>query len=88
VRQQGPNAFAIGAKVEARCAGGPKQVREVRSGGGYLSQSDLRALFGLGACKGPASVEVRLGRTRWRFDGVAVDHHTRLVLDREHRVEP
>ena len=33
----------------------------------------------------PSSVDVRLGRGRWRFTGVAVDRYTTLVLDEEHR---
>jgi enediyne biosynthesis protein E4 len=88
VRQKGPNAFAIGARVTVEEAAGKKQVREVRSGGGYLSQNDLRALFGLGAAKGPVAVEVRLGAKRWRFPGVSVDRHVRLVMDDEHVAEP
>jgi hypothetical protein len=88
VRQKGSNPFAIGARVVVECPGGRKQVREVRSGGGYLSQNDLRALFGLGGQAGPATVEVRLGGKRWRWVGVAVDRHVRLVLDEEHRVRP
>ena len=36
------NRFAIGAKVTIE-AGGRTQIREIRSGGSYLSQSDLRA---------------------------------------------
>jgi hypothetical protein len=88
VRQKGPNPFAIGARVDVECPRGRKQVREVRSGGGYLSQNDLRALFGLGGQPGPATVEVRLGGKRWRWVGVAVDRHVRLVLDEEHRVQP
>jgi hypothetical protein len=88
VRQRGPNAFAIGARVTVEYDGGRKQVREVRSGGGYLSHRDLRALFGLGSGKGPVAVEVRLGGKRWRWTGVAVDRHTTLVLDDEHAVEP
>jgi hypothetical protein len=85
LRQPGPNAFAIGARIAVECAG-RRQVREVRSGGGYLSQSDLRALFGLGACAGPAAVEVALGGQRWRFDDVTVDRHVRLTLGAEQRV--
>jgi hypothetical protein len=41
------NRSAIGARVELE-AGGRTQVREVRSGGSYLSNSDLRLHFGLG----------------------------------------
>jgi enediyne biosynthesis protein E4 len=42
------NRDGIGARVELR-AGGVAQVDEVRSGGSYLSQNDLRLHFGLGA---------------------------------------
>ena len=87
VKHAGPNAFAIGARVSVEC-GETKQVREVRSGGGYLSQNDLRALFGLGTCAGPVTVDVRLGQKRWRFPGVAVDRHVSLVLDASHAVVP
>ena len=61
VRLVGPpgNRFAIGAKVTVT-AGGKKQVREIRSGGTYLSQSDLRAYFGLGEHAGPVQVQVRM----------------------------
>src|SRR6185295_15106108 len=43
----GRNKLCIGARVTLTAAG-RKQIREVRSGGSYLSQSDLRVLFGLG----------------------------------------
>jgi hypothetical protein len=67
------NRFAIGAKVTVT-AGGRTQVREVRSGGSYLSQSDLRPLFGLGDAAGPISVEVRMpGGARWRWKELPVD---------------
>ena len=36
------------------------QVREIRSGGTYLSQSDLRVYFGLGSYAGRVDVEVVL----------------------------
>src|SRR5438034_202869 len=42
------NRDGIGARVTVR-AGGHQQLQEVRSGGGYVSQSDLRLHFGLGA---------------------------------------
>ena len=41
------NRSAIGAKVRLT-AGGTIQTEEVRSGGAYISQSDLRLHFGLG----------------------------------------
>ena len=69
----GPNRFAIGAKVTLE-AGGRTQTREIRSGGSYMSQSDLRALFGLGQHGGPASVQVRMpGGRVWRWDGLDAD---------------
>lgn len=41
------NRSAIGARVRLT-AGGHTQLDEVRSGGSYLSQNDLRLHFGLG----------------------------------------
>jgi hypothetical protein len=88
VRQKGPNPFAIGAQVTLQDASSRRQIREVRSGGSYLSQNDLRALFGLGDSKGPVLVEVRLGPKRWRFAAVAVDRYTTVYLDDEHVARP
>src|SRR5690606_18661966 len=68
-----PNRFAIGAVVTVD-AGGRRQIREVRSGGTYLSQSDLRAYFGLGDRAAPVDVEVRMpGGARWRWTGLPPD---------------
>ena len=39
---------AIGARVTARL-GESMQLREVRSGSGYLSQNELKLMFGLGS---------------------------------------
>jgi len=75
VRVTGParNRFAIGAKVTVD-AGGKKQMREIRSGGSFLSQNDLRAHFGLGDHAGPVTVEVRMpGGRRWRWQALPVD---------------
>ncbi len=67
------NRFAIGARVTID-AGGRKQFREIRSGGSYLSQGDLRPYFGLGDYRGPVSVEVRMpGGRRWSWRGLEVD---------------
>jgi hypothetical protein len=52
------NRSAIGARVRLT-AGGRTQIDEVRSGGSYLSQSDLRLHFGLGSAA--------------RIDRIAVD---------------
>jgi hypothetical protein len=80
VRSPGKNRFAIGARVMLD-AGGRRQVREVRSGGSYLSQSDLRPYFGLGSYAGPVDVEVRLpGGARWRWSGLPADRLHDLVL--------
>ena len=51
------NRSALGAKVRVT-AGGLVQADEVRSGGSYLSQNDLRLHFGLGAEKKVDRVEV------------------------------
>ena len=53
--------LALGAKVELR-QGDLLQVREVRSGGGYLGQSDLRALFRVPAGTDPKDVTIKV---RW-----------------------
>ena len=48
------NRTAIGARVYCRSAyndQGHNQMQEVRSGGSYISQSDLRLHFGLGGAK-------------------------------------
>ena len=62
-------------------------MEEVHSGGSYLSQSDLRAHFGLGAQSGPVDVEVRLGPARWRWTALPVDRYTTLVLSDQDRIE-
>ena len=52
------NRSAIGARVTLT-AGGGTQVSEVRGGGSYYSQNDLRLHFGLAAAKTIDRVEVR-----------------------------
>jgi len=51
------NRAAIGARVTVR-AGKLVQIGEVRGGGSYLSQNDLRVHFGLGKAAMIDSVEV------------------------------
>ena len=51
------NRSAIGARVRLT-ASGRAQIDEVRSGGSYLSQSDLRLHFGLGASKEADEIEI------------------------------
>jgi hypothetical protein len=75
------NRFAIGAKVSVT-AGPQKQIREIRSGGSFLSQNDLRAYFGLGDYAGPVDVEVRLpGGRRWEWKQLPVDRLHELTLN-------
>jgi hypothetical protein len=76
------NRFAIGARVTIDAGG--KQVREIRSGGSYLSQNDLRALFGLGDFSGPVSVEVRMpGGRRWQWRDLPGDRLHVLELQEQ-----
>jgi hypothetical protein len=73
------NRSAIGSRVSIE-AGERRQVQEVRSGGSFCSQSDLRLHFGLGAAK-DARVRVRwLGGAEETFERVAVN---RLVVIQE-----
>ena len=52
------NRSAIGAQVKVT-AGGHEQTAEVRSGGSYLSQNDLRLHFGLGAAAVADRIEIK-----------------------------
>jgi hypothetical protein len=80
---QGPNAFCIGATVIVD-AGGKRQIREIRSGGSYVSQSDLRAHFGLGSHAGKIDVTVRMpGGAMHRWKGIGIDQLIRLDLSRQ-----
>jgi enediyne biosynthesis protein E4 len=47
-----------GARIKLS-AGGMTQTDQIRSGGSYLSQSDLRVHFGLGAATKIDSIEIR-----------------------------
>jgi enediyne biosynthesis protein E4 len=52
------NRAAIGARITIR-SGGVQQFSEVRGGGSYLSQNDLRQHFGLGNANKIDAVEIR-----------------------------
>ena len=68
VRSATGNRFGVGARVTIE-GGGARQIREIRSGGSYLSQSALVTNFGLGTFAGPIDVEVRMpggAVSRWR----------------------
>jgi len=73
------NRSAIGARVACTPEGGKPQLDEVRSGGGYLSQNDLRLHFGLGdAAK--ASLEIRWPSGHVdRMDEVSANQVVRVV---------
>jgi hypothetical protein len=81
IEKAGRNRFGIGARVSVT-AGGKRQLREVRSGGSYLSQSELGARFGLGAHSGTVDVEVVMpGGRRFRFEKLAGDRLHVLKID-------
>ncbi len=76
------NRFAIGAKVTVS-GGGTRQFREIRSGGSFLSQNDLRAYFGLGDYAGPVDVEIRMpGGRRYEWKQLSTDRLHVLELAR------
>jgi len=52
------NRSAIGGRVSLT-AGGRQQIREVRSGSSYISQSDLRQHFGLGQARQVDRIDIR-----------------------------
>jgi hypothetical protein len=52
------NRDGMGARIRIVTAGGA-QIREIAGGGSYLSQSDLRAHFGLGRAIQAESVEIK-----------------------------
>ncbi|MDP8981253.1 MAG: CRTAC1 family protein [Acidobacteriota bacterium] len=52
------NRSGIGARVICTTAGGHRQMDEVRSGGSYVSQNDMRVHFGLGKAA-KADLEIR-----------------------------
>ena len=73
------NRDAMGARIRI-VAGGVSQIREISGGGSYLSQSDLRANFGLGKT---ASVEI--AEIWWPSGRRQVFHN--LTADRFYLIE-
>jgi hypothetical protein len=64
---------ALGARLRLQ-AGGLSQIREIAAGGSYLSQSDLRAHFGLGRATKADSLEVQWpSGLRQTFRDIAAD---------------
>jgi enediyne biosynthesis protein E4 len=67
------NRDALGARIRVK-AGGVSQMREIAAGGSYLSQSDLRAHFGLGPSTRVDSVDVTWpSGVRQEFHNVRAD---------------
>ncbi len=77
----GGNRDAIGARVLVEDSEGVLRSRERTSGGSYLSTSDPRLLFGLGAAGGP----LRAVTVRWPSG--RVDVHRDLAVDRYWQLE-
>jgi enediyne biosynthesis protein E4 len=72
------NRDALGARIKLT-AGGVTQIREIAGGGSYLSQSDLRANFGVGDATVISAVEVTWpSGTRQTFRDLAADHFYQL----------
>src|SRR5262249_8021504 len=69
------NRSGIGARLRVR-AGGVEQVYDVKSGGSYASQSDLRVTVGLGGAARGGGGEVRGASGQ-------VDRLTSLPVDRQ-----
>jgi hypothetical protein len=83
LRQAGANTFAFGAWVGVERTGQPTLWRRVRSDGSYLSASDPRLHFGLGASPAVTALVIQWpdGERERRTD-VAAD--TQLTLRRSH----
>ena len=76
-----PNRLALNARVTVT-TGKANQIEEVRSGGSYLSQSDLRLHFGLGETTRIDKVEVQWPNGMSQvFQGVDADRFYRLKQD-------
>jgi hypothetical protein len=67
------NRDALGARLRLH-AGGISQIREIAAGGSYLSQSDLRANFGLGRATRADTLEIQWpSGLRQTFRDIAAD---------------
>lgn len=76
------NRDALGARIKV-VTGGLSQIREISGGGSYLSQSDLRASFGIGKAAHADTVEVRWpSGERQVFHGIATDKFYVLIEGR------
>lgn len=75
------NRSAIGAKVRLE-AGGKHQYREVISGRGYLSQSELPVTFGLGKAAKVDRITIQ-----WPGKNGGQDVLTDLAIDKTHQIK-
>ncbi|HLV00978.1 MAG TPA: ASPIC/UnbV domain-containing protein, partial [Acidobacteriota bacterium] len=83
-RPTGKNRFGIGARVAVE-GGALRQTREIRSGGSYLSQNDLRAHFGLGKRGDPVDISVEIpGEGKWEWRNTPVDQIVSLTINDDH----
>jgi hypothetical protein len=74
-----PNADAIGAKLTLE-VGKQKLLRVVKGGGSYLSSSDRRVLFGLGAATAAGKLTVRWPSGQVQvWENLATDRYWRLL---------
>jgi enediyne biosynthesis protein E4 len=75
------NKLALNARVFVT-TGKMQQMGEIRSGGSYLSQSDLRLHFGLGDAKRIDKIEIQWpnGKAQF-FDGVDADRFYKIKQD-------
>ncbi len=81
------NRSAIGARVKVT-AGGQTQLEEVRSGGSYLSQNDLRLHFGLGSAAAADKIDIAWpSGIHQTLSNVPADKITRII-ERNPHVEP
>jgi enediyne biosynthesis protein E4 len=76
------NRDALGARIKIS-AGGINQIREIAGGGSYLSQSDLRANFGLGEATQIETIEVNWpSGAHQTFQNVPADHFYQITEGR------
>jgi len=77
------NRDAMGTRVHI-VAGGLSQIREIEGGGSYLSQSDLRAHFGLGKATRAETLEISWpSGLRQAFHDVEADKFYRIEEGRD-----
>jgi len=72
------NRDGMGARIRVT-SGGISQIREIEGGGSYMSQSDLRASFGLGTARSADKVDVIWPTGEHQvFQNVAADKFYRI----------